>query len=192
MGLFSNIAIGAWKTLGKIVSFFGKLADAKRRKIKQDEDRIVDLAQKQGRDLKSFPGFESIQDEKEKINKLEELSKNIPSNYDPNSYFRLLTATLARMDRTNDSLKMNGIYTFKYIAKTPEWYDLNPVVMITDASGGYFQGLNFHWRDAAGFVESPFRKYRFDRVQSKFYEIKNDELNYVLKIPTFYPVRIHK
>ena len=47
MGLFSNIAIGAWKTLGKIVSFFGKLADAKRRKIKQDEDRIVDLAQKQ-------------------------------------------------------------------------------------------------------------------------------------------------
>jgi hypothetical protein len=192
MGLFSNIAIGAWKTLGKIVSFFGKLSDAKRRKIKQDEDRIVDLAQKQGRDLKSFPGFESIQDEKEKINKLEELSKNIPSNYDPNSYFRLLIATLARMDRTADSLKMNGIYTFKYIAKTPEWYDLNPVVMITDSSGGYFQGLNFHWRDAAGFVESPFRKYRLDRVQSKFYEIKNDELNYVLKIPTFYPVRIHK
>ena len=192
MGLFSNIAIGAWKTLGKIVSFFGKLADAKRRKIKQDEDRIVDLAQKQGRDLKSFPGFESIQDEKRKINKLEELSKNIPSNYDPNSYFQLLTATLARMDRTADSLKMNGIYTFKYIAKTPEWYDLNPVVMITDASGEYFQGLNFHWRDAAGFVESPFRKYRFDRVQSKFYEIKNDELNYVLKIPTFYPIRIYK
>ena len=75
MGLFSNIAIGAWKTLGKIVSFFGKLSDAKRRKIKQDEDRIVDLAQKQGRDLKTFPGFESIQEEKEKINKLEELSK---------------------------------------------------------------------------------------------------------------------
>ena len=129
---------------------------------------------------------------KRKINKLEELSKNIPSNYDPNSYFQLLTATLARMDRTADSLKMNGIYTFKYIAKTPEWYDLNPVVMITDASGEYFQGLNFHWRDAAGFVESPFRKYRFDRVQSKFYEIKNDELNYVLKIPTFYPIRIYK
>lgn len=190
MGLFSNIAFRAWKTLGKVISFFGKLSDAKRRKIQQDEQRILDLANKQKRDLKSFPEFDTIQKEKEKINKLEELSKNIPGGYDPNYYFRLLVSVLTTMNRTADSLEMNQIYTFKYIGKTPEWYDLNPVVMITDASGIYFEGVNFHWKDAASYVESPFRKYRFDRVQSKFYKIMPDELNYVLKIPTFYPVKI--
>jgi hypothetical protein len=64
MGLFSNAAIRAWKTLGKVVSFFGKLSDAKRRKIRQDEQRILDLANKQKRDLKSFPEFEEIKKEK--------------------------------------------------------------------------------------------------------------------------------
>lgn len=190
MGLFSNVAIRAWKTLSKVIAFFGKLSDAKRRKIQQDEQRILDLANKQKRDLKSFPGFEEIQKEKEKINKLEELSKNIPSGYDPNYYFKILTSVLSTMNRTADTIELNQIYTFKYIGKTPEWYDLNPVVMITNATGPYFEGVNFHWKDAASYVESPFRKYRFDRTVSKFYKIMPDELNYVLNIPTFYPIKI--
>jgi hypothetical protein len=190
MGLFSNVAIRAWSTLGKIISFFGKLSDAKKRKIKQDEDRILELAQKQRRDLRSFPGFEEIKKEKERINKLEQLSENIPSGYDPNYYFKTLISVLSIMNRTSDTFQLNQIYTFKYIGRTPEWYDLNPVVLVTKASGIYFEGVNFHWRDAASYVESPFRKYRFDRVQSKFYKIMPDELQYVLKVPTFYPVKI--
>jgi hypothetical protein len=190
MGLFSNVAIRAWSTLGKIISFFGKLSDAKKRKIKQDEDRILELTQKQRRDLRSFPGFEEIKKEKERINKLEQLSENIPSGYDPNYYFKTLISVLSIMNRTSDTFQLNQIYTFKYIGRTPEWYDLNPVVLVTKASGIYFEGVNFHWRDAASYVESPFRKYRFDRVQSKFYKIMPDELQYVLKVPTFYPVKI--
>jgi hypothetical protein len=191
MGLFSNVAIRAWNSLGKIISFFGKLSDAKRRKVKQDEDRIIDLAKKQGRSLESFPGFEDVKKEKEKINKLKELSENIPGRYNPNYYFNVLVTVLASLNRTSESFKLNQIYTFKYIGKTPEWYDLNPVVLITNVRGNYFEGLNFHWRDAASYVESPYRKYRFDRVQSKFYAIQPDELDYVLKIPTFNPIRIN-
>lgn len=190
MGLFSNIAFRAWKTLSKVISFFGKLSDSKRRRLQQEEKRILDLANIQGRDLDTFPEFQSIQKEKEKINKLEELSKNIPQGYNPNYYFELLIRVLSTMDRTNDTPQLNQIYTFKYVGKTPEWYDLNPVVMITNSSGLYFEGVNFHWKNAASYVESPFRKYRFDRSVSKFYKIMPDELDYVLRIPTFYPIKI--
>jgi hypothetical protein len=192
MGIFSNLAIRAWSSLVKVVSFFGKLSDAKRRKLDRDKERIIDLAEKENRAPETFPEYKSVIEESEKINKIKELSENIPNNYDPNYYFNLLISILARMDRTADSFKMNQIYTFKYIAKTPEWYDLNPVVMITSANAIYFEGVNFHWREAASYVESPYRKYRFDRVQSKFYEIKPEELIYVLNIPTFYPIRIYK
>jgi hypothetical protein len=192
MGILSNVAARAWGAVSKILSLFGRLADAKRRKIDADEQRIVYLAKKQGRDPEEFIDYKVAKKEKEKINKLEELSKNIPSGYDPNYYFRLLIGVLATEGRTADSFQLNEIYTFKYIGKTPEWYDMNPVVLVTNASGSYFEGINFHWRDAISYIESPFRKYRFDRVQSKLYRIEPSELDYVLRIPTFYPVKVNK
>jgi hypothetical protein len=192
MGILSNIAARAWSAVGKILSLFGKLADAKRRKIDADEQRIVYLAKKQGRDPAEFVDYTTAIKEKEKINKLEELSKNIPSGYDPNYYFRLLIGVLATEGRTADSFQLNEIYTFKYIGKSGEWYDMHPVTLVTNASGSYFEGINFHWKDAISYVESPFRKYRFDRVQSKLYRIEPSELNYVLRIPTFYPIKVNK
>ena len=194
MGILSNIAVRAWSAVGKILSLFGRLADAKRRKIDADEQRIVYLARQQGRDPEEFVDYKAAKKEKEKINKLEELSKNIPSGYDPNYYFKLLIGVLATEGRTADSFQLNQIYTFKYIAKTGEWYDLNPLILVTSASGSYFEGINFHWKDLAAskYVQSPFRKYRFDRVQSKFYRIEPSELNYVLRIPTFYPIKVNK
>ncbi len=192
MGILSKVAERAWGAVSKILSLFGRLADAKRRKIDADEQRIVYLAKKQGRDPEEFVDYKTAKKEKEKINKLEELSKNIPSGYDPNYYFKLLIGVLATEGRTADSFQLNEIYTFKYIGRTPEWYDLNPVVLVTNASGSYFEGINFHWRDAPTYVESPFRKYRFDRVQSKLYRIEPSELDYVLRIPTFYPVKVNK
>ncbi len=194
MGILSNIAARAWGAVSKILSLFGKLADAKRRKIDSDEQRIVFLAKQQGRDPEEFVDYKAARKEKEKINKLEELSKNIPSGYDPNYYFKLLIGVLATEGRTADSFQLNEIYTFKYIGKTPDFYDMNPVTLVTSASGSYFEGINFHWKDLAGsnYVESPFRKYRFDRVQSKLYRIEPSELNYVLRIPTFYPVKVNK
>ena len=78
MGIFSNLAARAWNTVTKIVSLFGKLSDAKRRKLKNDKERIEDLSLKQNRLPQSFPGYEDIEKEEEKINKLKELSENIP------------------------------------------------------------------------------------------------------------------
>jgi hypothetical protein len=192
MGILSNIAERAWGAVSKILSLFGRLADAKRRKIDADEQRIVYLAKQQKRDPEEFVDYKAAIKEKEKINKLEELSKNIPSGYDPNYYFKLLIGVLATEGRTADSFQLNQIYTFKYIAKSGEWYDLNPLILVTSASGSYFEGINFHWRSAPQYVQSPFRKYRFDRVQSKLYRIEPSELNYVLRIPTFYPIKVNK
>lgn len=192
MGILSNVAARAWGAVSKILSLFGRLADAKRRKIDADEQRIVFIAKQQGRDPEEFVDYKTARKEKEKINKLEELSKNIPSGYDPNYYFKLLIGVLATEGRTADSFQLNEIYTFKYIGRTPDWYDLNPVVLVTNASGLYFEGINFHWRDAPQYVESPFRKYRFNRVQSKLYRIEPSELDYVLRIPTFYPIKVNK
>lgn len=192
MGILSNVAARAWSAVSKVLSFFGRLADAKRRKIDADEQRIVFIAKQQGRDPEEFVDYKAARKEKEKINKLEELSKNIPSGYDPNYYFKLLIGVLETEDRTADSFQLNQIYTFKYIGRTPEWYDLHPVTLVTSASGSYFEGINFHWKDAISYIESPFRKYRFDRVQSKLYRIEPSELDYVLRIPTFYPIKVNK
>ena len=187
MGFFSKV----WNTLSKLLNFFGKLADAKKRKIQSDTQRIVYIAQKENLDLENLPQYKQIAEEKEKVNKLEELSKNIPSGYDPNYYFDLLTSVLSTMNRTEEGADYGALYTFKYVARTPEWYDLHPVIMLMKIDGVHFEGINFHWRDAPSYVESPYRKYRFDRMQTKFYKIKPDELSYVLKIPTFYPIRIY-
>lgn len=192
MGILSNVAARAWSAVSKVLSFFGRLADAKRRKIDADEQRIVFIAKQQGRDPEEFVDYKAARKEKEKINKLEELSKNIPSGYDPNYYFKLLIGVLETEGRTADSFQLNQIYTFKYIGRTPEWYDLHPVTLVTSASGSYFEGINFHWKDAISYIESPFRKYRFDRVQSKLYRIEPSELDYVLRIPTFYPIKVNK
>lgn len=192
MGILSNIASRTWTAVGKILNYFGKLADAKRRKINSDQEKITFIAKQQGRDPEEFFDYKEAKKESEKINKLKELSENIPSGYNPNYYFRSLITVLSTMNRTADTFELDQIYTFKYIGRTPEWYDLNPVVLVTKASGLYFEGVNFHWKDAPSYVESPFRKYKFERVQSKFYKIKPDELNYVLRIPTFYPIKVNK
>ncbi len=187
-----NLAIRAWTTLGKILSFFGRLSDVKRRTLDEKEKRILDDMKRGNLPPERFPELERVREENRKIDKLKELSENIPRNYSPNYYFKSLITVLSTMNRSADTFELNQIYTFKYIGKTPEWYDLNPVVLVTNASGLYFEGINFHWKNAPSYVESPFRKYKFERVQSKFYKIMPDELNYVLNIPTFYPIKVNK
>lgn len=190
MSLFKNSAIQAWKTLGKVITFFKKLTVAKSNKLDYDEKRILDLSETQNRSPNSYPTFNEIQKNKERILIFKKLSENIPQNYNPNKYFQSLINILADLNRTAEGFDLNEIYTFKYIGETPGWYDLNPVTMVTKASGSYFEGVNFHWKDAASYVQSPYRKYRFDRVQSKFYRINPDELDYILRIPTFYPCSV--
>lgn len=190
MGLFSNLAIRAWNTVSKLLNFFGRLSDARSRRISQDKERLLYIAEKQDIDIRSTPEFEAIERQEEEINKLKQLAENVPEGYNPMHYFQLLIRLLATLNRTEESLDLNQLYTFKYIARTPRWYDLHPVILVTKIDGVHFEGINFHWKDAASYVESPYRKYRFDRMQSKFYRIQPNELDYVLKIPTFYPIKI--
>lgn len=192
MGILSNLATRAWTTVGRILTFFGRLSDAKRRFLDDREQRILSDMERGNLPPERFPELQRVREENQRINKLKELSENIPKNYNPNYYFKALITVLSTMNRAADSFELNQIYTFKYIGRTPEWYDLNPVVLVTNASGVHFEGVNFHWKDAPSYVESPFRKYKFERVQSKFYKIMPDELDYVLKIPTFYPQKINK
>ena len=70
-------------------------------------------------------------------------------------------------------------YTFVYKAKTPGVrYDQHPLVYVTAIFQWGFVGFNAHWNDS--------RQYTWQEVLSNLYEIKEDEISLVERIPTMY------
>lgn len=70
-------------------------------------------------------------------------------------------------------------YTFVYKAKTPGIkYDQHPLVYVISVFNWGFVGFNAHWNDS--------RQYSWQEVLSNLYEIKEDEIGLVERIPTMY------
>ena len=67
-------------------------------------------------------------------------------------------------------------YVFVYNPKTPEIkYDQNPFVAVTNIYSWGFRGVNFHWNKP--------RNYTWNEIAGQLYEVTNDEINDLEKIP---------
>lgn len=67
-------------------------------------------------------------------------------------------------------------YTFVYAAKTEEvYYDQFPLIATLELFPWGFKGLNFHWPMV--------RQYTWAEVIGKFYDVENDEIEYLRSLP---------
>lgn len=72
--------------------------------------------------------------------------------------------------------EVDKYYVFIYKAATPGIvYDQNPLVACTAIYKWGFIGFNFHWED--------YRQYSWAEVLSNLYEVTDEELNSVEKLP---------
>ena len=75
--------------------------------------------------------------------------------------------------------QVNKYYVFVYDAKTPRIrYDQHPFVLVSSIWKWGFIGYNFHWDDH--------RRYTWQEVASNIYEIYDEELNTMEKLPIAY------
>ena len=67
-------------------------------------------------------------------------------------------------------------YIFVYNPKTSGiQYDQNPLVAVTDVFRWGFRGINFHWNG--------YRQYTWNEVAGQLYEVEDEELNDLDRIP---------
>ena len=82
---------------------------------------------------------------------------------------------------TSDVPEMGELYTFTYVAKTPNIvYDLYPLIVVENylqSQNGTvgFIGFNFHW--------NKYRKYTWEEVQTPLYKVRTGELADLREIP---------
>lgn len=185
-----------WGVFGTIRRWFRGLTTAKENKFKREEEEIKfqeEQLKKQGARDYVFDRLndrkEELQQQKDEFYSFKNLIDELPKNQSPNFYFDALIDILARMGRTEVTMEVGVIYTFKYIARTRgKWYDVHPVSLIIEKGNDYRRGVNYHWERHPEYIQSPVRTYSFTGFQTYFYRIKPEELEYVLRVPSFYPV----
>ncbi|MBF90094.1 MAG: hypothetical protein CMG75_10685 [Candidatus Marinimicrobia bacterium] len=84
------------------------------------------------------------------------------------------------MEALNDTVTpipdVGEFYVFVYNPKTPEIkFDQNPFVAVTKIYSWGFRGLNFHWGEN--------RQYTWNEIAGQLYQVTNDEINDLEKIP---------
>jgi predicted ATP-dependent protease len=196
----SNQARRLWTIFGTVRTWFSTLGKATERKLQREEQEIIFEEQKLKKENAKVYVYEQLQKRKRDLERQKEefysfknLIDNLPKNKSPNFYYNALVDILARMGRTEETIEVGKIYTFKYIGITQgKWYDVHPVSLITSKENNYYKGVNYHWQRRPEYIESPIRTYNYSRIQSMFYRIKPQELEYVLRVPSFYPVLISK
>lgn len=125
------------------------------------------------------------------LNRIKEFVETLPANKSPVYYWAELVNVLQELGRQEETLEIGKYYTFRYWAKTRgKYFDAFPVSIIIGKSARSYLGVNLHWKNAPNYVESMYRTYIWSGFQSRFYEIKEWELEYVMRIPTFYPIKL--
>lgn len=115
----------------------------------------------------------------------------INPNGSPDYYMDIVLNALYR-NRTNEVMSIGNIYTFIYNATTrKKWFDAHPVTVVVGVYSWGYRGYNYHWERAGGYIESPIRNYKFENIQSLMFKILPQELDDLLKIPTFKPIYRH-
>lgn len=94
-------------------------------------------------------------------------------NRSPNRNMQML---LSILQPSSIVPEVDKYYVFVYKASTPGiMYDQNPFVAVTAVYKWGFIGFNFHWED--------YRQYSWAEVISNIYEVSDEELNSVQKLP---------
>ena len=102
------------------------------------------------------------------------IGTNLIGNEDPDELMMEL------MEACNDTVTpvpdVGKFYIFVYNPKTPMLrYDQNPLVAVTQIFQWGFRGINFHWND--------YRQYTWNEVAGQLYEVEDEELNDLDRIP---------
>ena len=108
------------------------------------------------------------------MSRLSSIAASIVGGEDPDDLM------LDIMEALNDTVTpipdVGQFYVFVYNPKTPEIkYDQNPFVAVTGIYSWGFRGLNFHWGEN--------RQYTWNEISGQLYEVTNDEINDLEKIP---------
>jgi len=83
---------------------------------------------------------------------------------------------LDNLDSSTIVPRPDKYYVFVYRAKTPNiQYDQHPVIKCTGVFKWGFIGYNFHWNES--------RRYTWNEVISNMYEVYDNQLDSVLKLP---------
>lgn len=129
--------------------------------------------------------------QREQLYAVEELVDALPRGKSPHYYWPKLVEVLQRLGRQEESIEVGKYYTFKYWAKTRgKYFDLYPVSVIIDKQPLKVLGINLHWQNAPQYVESMYRFYKYSGFKSRLYEIKEWELDHVMRIATFCPIKL--
>lgn len=172
------------------ISLGGILGKAKRRAFDK-QTQIIEEKQKQPNFTESNSDKERRIRQREQLYTIKELVESLPTGKSPNYYWDKLIEVLQKLGRQCESFELGKYYTFKYYAKTRgKYFDLYPVSIIVKRAPYTVLGVNLHWKNAPQYVESMYRTYDYSRFQSRFYEIKEWELEYIMQIPTFYPIKL--
>ncbi len=108
------------------------------------------------------------------MNRLGNIVSNLIGTEDADDLMlEILQATSGTVTPVPD---VGRFYVFVYNAKTPNMrYDQNPLVAVTDIFPWGFRGINFHW--------GTHRNYTWNEIAGQLYEVYDDELNDLDKIP---------
>lgn len=106
-------------------------------------------------------------------NRIAPLVKKLMGNEDADD---LMLELMNVLTESNQPPRAGAYYIFVYNAKTPNIrYDQNPLVAITNVYNWGFTAFNYHWGEA--------RQYTWDEVAGGFYEVYQEEISDLRRIP---------
>lgn len=193
--MFKNILsrTNQWvlKWIDTNLQFSSAVGKAKRNVFEAAQNRLENLKQLGQRIFETNAQKEERIRKREQLYAVKDLVEKMPTGKSPNFYWDKLVETLQNLGRQEESLEIGKYYTFKYWAKTRgKYFDLYPVSIIIGKDAHHVLGVNMHWKNAPQYVESMYRNYVYSGFKSRFYEIKDYELEYVMQLPTFYPIKL--
>tara|TARA_B100001250_G_scaffold180537_1_gene155222 strand:+ start:7923 stop:8270 length:348 start_codon:yes stop_codon:yes gene_type:complete len=107
------------------------------------------------------------------MSRVTSIRENLIGTEDPDDLMMDIISSLEEGDKIPSPGKF---YVFVYNPKTPNIrYDQNPLVAVTDIFEWGFRGINFHWGQT--------RQYTWSEVAGGLYEVHDDELNDLDRIP---------
>lgn len=189
--IFSRTNQWVVKWIDTNLQFSSSVGKAKRNVFEAAQKRLENLKELGTRLFETNAQKEERLRRREQLYAVKELVEKMPTGKSPNFYWDKLVETLQNLGRQEESLEIGKYYTFKYWAKTRgKYFDVYPVSIIISKEPRHVLGVNMHWKNAPEYVESMYRNYVYSGFKSRFYEIKDYELEYVMRLPTFYPIKL--